>query len=254
MSRDEKVVSVSERIPTLQEKRKRKANRRLLGFVILFFSLLVLLVYFQSPLSEVKTITITGNQLVTDEVILDESGLEEGLNIWNLAEADRVERLEQTTEIQEATIERKLPSTVVVNVTEYPRVGYVSTEEGYFPLLQNGKTLDPVQNNQLAGDAPILTQFGEQEELLALLGEELIHTAPEIVNRISEIVFTPTEQAPEELTLYMNDGTEVRTEIRSFATYMQPYPQVHEELDSVEGGVLYMKMSPYFKENEINQE
>ncbi len=37
MSRDEKVVSVSERIPTLQEKRKRKANRRLLGFVILFF-------------------------------------------------------------------------------------------------------------------------------------------------------------------------------------------------------------------------
>lgn len=98
----------------------------------------MLLVYFQSPLSEVKTITITGNQLVTDEVILDESGLEEGLNIWNLAEADRVERLEQTTEIQEATIERKLPSTVVVNVTEYPRVGYVSTEEGYFPLLQNG--------------------------------------------------------------------------------------------------------------------
>ncbi len=253
VSRDEKVVSVNERIPTLQEKRKRKANRRMLAIILLFFSLLILLVYFQSPLSDVKTITISGNQLVTDEVVLTESGIEPGMNMWNLAEGDRTESLEQVTEIQHATIERELPSTVKVTIEEYPRVGYVASEEGYRPLLQNGKTLEEVPSSQLAGDAPVLVGFND-EKMLAQMGEELVKTAPEIVGRISEIIFTPTDGAKDELTLFMNDGMEVRTAVSSFAQYMQPYPQVYTQLDANKDGVLYMKMSPYFKENRTAEE
>ncbi len=81
-----------------------------------------------------------------------------------------------------------------------------------------------------------------------------MQTAPEIVSRISEIMYTPTEDAPEELTLYMTDGMEVRTDLSSFAEYMQPYPQVHAQIDRAQEGVLYMKMSPYFRENDTAQE
>ncbi|WP_176554261.1 cell division protein FtsQ/DivIB [Bacillus sp. Marseille-P3800] len=253
MSRDEKVVSVNERIPTLQEKRRRKANKRLLSIVIVFFFLIMVLVYFQSPLSEVKAIHVEGNQLLTEEEIRQASGLSEGMNIWNIDKDQRINQVAQLKEIESVEIHRTLPSSVQIQVEEYPRVGYVYSDEGYLPLLQNGQTLDTVHESQLVGDAPILVDF-EDEETRAIIGDQLMNTAPEIVGRISEIIYTPTEEAPEELTLYMTDGIEVRTDLSSFAEYMQPYPQVHAQVDSSRSGVLYMKMSPYFRENETAEE
>ncbi|GIN15951.1 cell division protein FtsQ/DivIB [Shouchella clausii] len=250
MSQDKKVVSVNERIPTLQEKRKQKANRRILAFVLLFFLLIVVLVYFQSPLSGVKTIHIDGNQLVADETILKASGLEEGMNIWHLSEGEREKAITSLKEIESAKIERELPVSVRITVSEYPRVGYVADGDTYLPLLQNGETLDPIPNGQLVGDAPVLVGFNDDDDVLAQLGEELVQTAPEIVGRISEILFTPTSTQPSELTLYMTDGNEVKTNVESFAQSMQPYPQVAAQLDPEKQGVLYMKMSPYFKETE----
>ncbi|KQL58157.1 hypothetical protein AN965_05125 [Alkalicoccobacillus plakortidis] len=253
VSHDEKVISVNERIPTLQEKRRRKANKRLLSIVVLFFVLMMVLVYFQSPLSEVKSIQVSGNQLLTDEEVLEASGLSEGMNIWNIDRNTRIEQTTQLKEVESIEISRRLPSSLFIQVKEYPRVAYVYSEEGYLPLLKNGQILDTVHDSQLVGDAPILVDFTE-ESLRETIGEQLMQTAPEIVSRISEIMYTPTEDAPEELTLYMTDGMEVRTDLSSFAEYMQPYPQVHTQIDGAQDGVLYMKMSPYFRENDTAQE
>lgn len=70
----------------------------------------------------------------------------------------------------------------------------------------------------------------------------------QLVERISEILFTPTDSDPFAITLYMNDGFQVQSTIRNFAERLAPYPSIVQELDPEKKGVLHMRMSPYFEE------
>ncbi|WP_059104698.1 cell division protein FtsQ/DivIB [Shouchella shacheensis] len=250
---DEKVVSMSERIPTIKEERKRRANRRLIFFLTLFFFLLVAIIYFQSPLSDISSVQVVGNAIATEEKVIEASGLSEGMNIWNLAAEEREQTIEGMKEIQSASISRAFPNNVVVTVEEYPRVAYAYNDGAYSPILQNGEELEPIPNDQLSGDAPILVGM-DDSEVIAQLGDELTQTSAEIINRISEIVYAPTEEDSLQVTLYMNDGIEVRTSIDSFAANMEPYPAVALQIDPDRNGVLHMKMSPYFEDYDYEEQ
>jgi hypothetical protein len=41
----EKVVNIEERIPKIKEQRKQKANRRLITFILLFFTMMLIIIY-----------------------------------------------------------------------------------------------------------------------------------------------------------------------------------------------------------------
>lgn len=61
----EKIVNIEERIPKIKEQRKQKANRRLISFIMLFFIMVLIIVYLQTPISKVSTISVTGNENVS---------------------------------------------------------------------------------------------------------------------------------------------------------------------------------------------
>ncbi|WP_052363785.1 hypothetical protein [Geomicrobium sp. JCM 19037] len=70
MSDDQKVISVQDRIPALKEQRKKRANRRLILYVSIFFILIAAVVYFQSPLSHIQTIQVEGQEIGEEQEIL----------------------------------------------------------------------------------------------------------------------------------------------------------------------------------------
>src|SRR5699024_12476680 len=78
----EKVVSIEDRIPKLKESRKKKANRRLLFYLSIFFVLIAIIVYLQSQLSHIRHVDIQGNHELTEDEVIAESGLTMGDNIW----------------------------------------------------------------------------------------------------------------------------------------------------------------------------
>src|SRR5690625_5979789 len=86
-----KVVSIQDRIPKLKEQRKKKANRRLVFYLSIFFLLILMSIYLQSPLSDIKTVAIKGNSFLSEEEFIEISDLEEQTNIWiiNLKTIDR---------------------------------------------------------------------------------------------------------------------------------------------------------------------
>src|SRR5699024_5011527 len=81
---EKKVISIEDRIPKLKEERKKKANRRLIFYLTIFFILIACVVYLQSPYSNVKEITVTGNDVVPIEEIKELSGIDDETNIWML--------------------------------------------------------------------------------------------------------------------------------------------------------------------------
>lgn len=81
----EKIVNIEERIPKIKEQRKQKANRRLISFIMLFFMMVLIIVYLQTPISKISSISVTGNENVSKKEIIDLSDIKSGdTEFWSL--------------------------------------------------------------------------------------------------------------------------------------------------------------------------
>src|SRR4051812_2621525 len=89
---DKNLVSLEDRIPKLKQMRKKKANRRLIGLLTIFFLLIFSIIYLQSPLSRIQSIQVEGNAYLTDKEIIEQSGLEVEDNIWEI-KGDKIETM-----------------------------------------------------------------------------------------------------------------------------------------------------------------
>lgn len=65
-----KVVALENRLPQLKKERKQRANRRFAFYASLFFLLILIVVYFQSPLSRVHSISVSGEQIVSEDQVI----------------------------------------------------------------------------------------------------------------------------------------------------------------------------------------
>lgn len=246
---DKKVVPIEERIPTLQEQRRKRSNRRFIIYLTIFLILIGLVIYFQSPLSNVRSIEVEGNQIAEENAIIETSSIVQGENIWAIDRGEAEAHIEELEEVQEASISRSLPGRVVIDITEQERVGYVASEETYIPVLTTGAVLRDKPTDQIPSDAPLLQGFSDEKKL-ENFSAELSNAGDGIRNSISEVIFSPTEEDSNELRLYMNDGIEVESTIPGFADHMASYPSVSAEVDRSVPGVLHMKMTPYFESDE----
>ncbi|MEK5105287.1 cell division protein FtsQ/DivIB [Cytobacillus sp. FSL K6-0129] len=256
-----KIVSIEDRIPKLKQQRKKKANRRLIFLLIFFLFLIALVVYFQSPLSNIKAIKVSGNTVFSNETIVDQSGLTEDMNIWKVDEAEIEQVLLKLPEMKEVKVATEFPNTVVISVKEHKRVAYIMEGEDYIPVLENGKTLSVKGESEFPASAPILFQFSEGnvlEKMIVSLGQ----LPEEVRNSISEIHATPKETDKEAITLYMNDGYEVIATLATFVDKMSHYPAIVAQLDPEVKGIIDLEVGSYFKpygegganENEKEQE
>ncbi|GAE24154.1 cell division protein FtsQ [Halalkalibacter wakoensis JCM 9140] len=205
------------------------------------------MVYFQSPLSHVRNVIVEGNHFVSESELVTISDLSTGTSMWNLDKEEVKNRVLEHVEISSVEVKRELPSTIVLTIEEYARIGYLFRDDKYFPILETGQFLDELPRQTFPSDAPLLIGFSQGEEL-AELSAELQNIPSQLIERISEIFYKPTENDSLSIILYMTDGIEVHTSIRNFSEHMAPYPSIVKELDRNKQGILHMRMSPYFEE------
>ena len=74
----DKVIDIEERIPSMREKRRRKTNKKFLFMLSVFVIALLAILYFQSPLSKVEMITVSGAILHDRTFYKEQSGLTDG--------------------------------------------------------------------------------------------------------------------------------------------------------------------------------
>ena len=242
---EKKVVSLEDRIPKLQQQRKQKSNRRLTLFLSVFFLLILLVIYFQSPLSKVASVQVKGNQHVNSDTIIEYSEIDEKTGMWNLSEGTIKESIKKHQQIKEITLERKFPNSVVLNIVEYKRVAYIEKSGAFSPILENGQVLEDAKETYPM-DAPIMVNW-KNEEQTQEMASELIKLPVSITNSISEIHHTPEKTDPWHITLYMNDGYEVSASVRSFSKKMTAYPSIVAQLEPDVKGIIHLEVGSYFE-------
>lgn len=173
----------------------------------------------------VETVTVTGNRRYTQEEIVAASGIQPGVNLYSLNKV-RIDRNLRTTlpYIGNLTINRVLPSTIVITVTEWEAVaqvaapgpeqvaayqkeaedGAISTAQESWLISVKGKLLEPAPADSAAiavtGLTSLAPQAGsflevpeaEQTRLEALTGLLEVLELRETLQEVSSIRLEPT--------------------------------------------------------------
>lgn len=240
-----KIVSIEDRIPQLKQSRKKKANRRLVFYLTIFFLLISVIVYLQSPLSNVKQIIISGNSFVVKEEVIERSEVTDKTNIWAIDQKEIEQMLLDHPVIESADVRRKLPSTIEIKITEHDLVGYLKEDNEVRPVLGTGITL-PVHIDSFA-EAPLMIGFTEENHLKNMTSE-LEKLPKSILSLISEIHWQSNDENKNKVVLYMNDGYVVHGTTRNFANKMEVYPSIVSQLEPDSKGIIHIGVGAYFEE------
>jgi cell division protein FtsQ len=248
-----KIVALEDRIPKLKEQRRKKANRRLILLLSLFFTMIAIVAYVQSPLSHVKKIIIQGNELLSTNELIEITNLTNKTNIWSIKKKDIVLELESLSEIKKAELKVEFPNLVRINIQERTRIAYLEKDKSFLPVIDDGKILKNRETGEIPVNAPILFNF-EEGAILKEMVRNLEQLPDEILNSISEIHYTPKDTDQYHISLFMNDGFEVSATLRSFSEKMIHYPSIVSQLDPAKKGIIDLEVGSYFKAYETEVE
>lgn len=234
MSR-KKVVDIQERIPHVKKKRRKRKNNRLSLLLFALFFVGSLLLYFNTEYSDIARFEVKGAHLIEPEKYVLDSGLMIGDHLWGFQPKKVQERIVTNEVVKEVKVYRSFNRTVTIEVTEWQPIAYVEEHEVFNLLLNNGYQLDKIEKLPKE-KLPILTNFSkENEKALKTVTKQLEQLDRSVSELISEIVYNNDEQ---KVTLYMDDGYEVRGYLRNFAATLKHYPDMVAQLQEEEKGVI----------------
>ncbi|MFX3618384.1 MAG: cell division protein FtsQ/DivIB [Sporolactobacillus sp.] len=240
-----KVVPLEDRLPKLKEERKQKANRRFVFYATIFFLLILSVVYFQSPLSRVNHIAISGEQIASAKRILHVSGISSGTHIWDIHSKNVQRQIQKLPSVQKARVSIAFPNRVEIRVQEYSRKAYLMKDGHYYPILQNGAVLSRLPGGKMPADAPMLIGFHEGHALKNV-AEGLSHIPLSIIHSISDIHYINNRSGGNDLILYMNDGNRVVASTQTFAKNIRVYPEIAANLPKDHAGIIHLSLGTYF--------
>lgn len=235
-----KRVSFAERLPNLRDQSYKLLRKRMTILLVAFVIPLLFLLYYVSPFSRVQKITVTGNQAVATEAIVDSSDLKIGENIfgeyfsWNHY-AENI--LKENPQVRSAALHFTNPVSFEIEVSEYQEIAVLLKARKYYPILENGTVLE-TEIEEIEG-FPVLEDFEDEGIIQATI--TAYHELPEAIqNLIQTIQYTPTESDAELLTLTMSDGNQVLVPYSTMIDQMAYYEQVAAQM--TENGVIDMEV------------
>lgn len=199
-----------------------------------------------SSYGKVKDIYVEGAQVVPEQSIIDASQITGKLTalgvVWNDEKIDAY-ITDVLPQVKTAEVTLRGMNDITIHVTEHETIASVYSEGYYYNVLENGT----VANTQLKvpiGNNPIITSFEMNQNLDDLL-DQYMQLSDSVQNSISEIKYTGTEGNPYAITVYMNDGNEVKAILPSFAEKILYYPDIVSQLGETKG-TIDLEVGVYF--------
>ena len=219
----------------------KKKKLRLLPFLIFIIVIAVIVFVCLFVLdTKVKNIIITGNEVLSDDDIIELAGLTDYPSFYKTLNLTMKNNLKENPLIESVDINRSFYHIIEIDVKEY-EILYKREDNGKY-VLENKKevTLDketPYTIPRLINEIPkkILNRFIKYYKRVDL----------SIREKISEIKYDPNEFDEERFLLYMDDGNSVYITITKFER-LNYYNEVLPQLDGKKG-YLYLDSGNHFQ-------
>lgn len=148
--------------PERQKRRRRKGNNILWYLLILVFMVTTTIVLTTTVFFKIKNITVTGNEHYDNRSLILSSGILLEENMFRLKDEQIKEKLvEEYSYISKVKIRRKLPDTIVLEITEATPIGAIDAGAGYTLISEEGRVLE-CNTPVLPEEMPIVMGFSEE--------------------------------------------------------------------------------------------
>ena len=123
--------------------RKRKMRKNFLMFFMAVAVLCIGLILVFSLFFKINTISVKGDNVYSDKMVTEKSGIDFGANLFRINEKKISEKLSKDLPyIEEITLERDLPDTLIINVKATKEVAAIASKDGFVLIDKKGKVLD----------------------------------------------------------------------------------------------------------------
>ena len=222
------------------KKKKRikiKFGRIFLTLLILFFIFYLISILCKFP---IKNIIIKGNAILSDQEVIDASGLSNYPSIFKYSTNEIEKKLEKNTYIKSAKIKKKKLKQVYIEIEENKALFY-NKKDKKTVLLNKEEVKEEIQ-------APILINY-VPDKIYKLLIEKMTYLDSDIINRISEIKYDPSNVDEERFLLTMTDGNYVYITLEKMED-LNNYVDISLEIINKFGkkdGILNLDAGEYFE-------
>ncbi len=202
----------------IKEYKKRHANNQRFVLMVVFFVACLLAGYFFSLSSffSINTIKVEGNKLVGNDRVIALSGIEKGRNIFKINQQELSQWLRIDPLIANATVSRKLPGTLIINVEERKSVAVIATGQAFIWLDQQGTVITRmVKMNKF--DVPLLTGLNKFDYSVmpgTVIKNDSLDKALDLIRQMTADMRSHISEInvadPQKIIVCTKDGIEVR--------------------------------------------
>ena len=170
-----------------KQKKKRKKSSIISKIILLFLLIIGVGIFaFISPLFNIEKIEVNGNKKIDSSTVISLSGVVTGKNIFQISKKQVIEGVKENPYINNVTIKRKLPRTLVIDVKEREVAYQIKVINSYVYVDYQGYILE-VSSKE--AKVPIIEGLQTEQDTL-LNGKRLSNKDIEILRIILRIMET----------------------------------------------------------------
>lgn len=229
---------------------KKKKKKRVLKIknILIFLMILVLIGYsiYYILNMPIKNIYISGNNIISDEEVLKNTGLENYPSFILTLSSNIKDNILKNNYIKEVKITKKIGNIVEIDIEEY--IPLALKEQTNEIIISSG---DILPNTYNITDAPILIN-----EIDTKIYEEYINKFSQVDNdvirQISQIEYSPVTVDDERFLLYMDDGNLVYITLTKIKK-LNKYNSIKAKMEGKKG-IIYLDSGDYVELKQSTEE
>ncbi|OEF96071.1 cell division protein FtsQ/DivIB [Desulfuribacillus alkaliarsenatis] len=185
---------------------KHWANKFLHGIIVLLFFLVICVsIFLYSPYSKVQEITISGSDLVDEQLVMQATRIELGDSFLKVNTKKIKDTIEKLKPIKSVDVTFNFPNTIHIDIVEKRVVSFLyNSDNSLIPLLEDGTVLHNYNTPIPFRNRPIINS-SIQESSRYNIANHLKDLPTEVLLRLSEIT-----QDDGVTVIYTRDGYELR--------------------------------------------
>ena len=230
--------------------------------VLVISSLLILLsLYFITPLGSLKNIVVTGNERVTQDEIIKATQIDSrDYTLTTFLNRNQyANNLKKANAwIEKAEISYQFPITFKIQVTEFKILAYEASTGNIYPVISNGTVINQPVKKEALPENYMRLNLSDKAKVKKLM-QELSDVPDSIKNEIQTVDLTPSKATKDLLTLTMRDEHKIIVPLSDIHKKLPYYSRVHTLLTEpsivdIEAGIFSYSASLAQKEEQEKNE
>lgn len=204
---------MSDKMPILREPVKnRRGGKKLLVVLFLLFIVILCVLFFNSSISKISSITVEGQRYLKTSDIQEASGIKAGDAYFGISVATIKGRIKALKAIDNVEVAKSFPGHVRIIVHELPTVAYeVSATGEITAILSSGIGLPAGKDSVI--DKPILSNWKADDPVKIQLCKQLGTIPSQSLSDFSEISPSASESYQDRIKIYTRTRFEVITAV-----------------------------------------